>query len=465
MSLRHPPHDPLTLLALFVGTFAVASCATDGATDFMAQSDQALTSNENKMQPGDAGCDDVTGTDQAACVHGRKAFHDRKLQALGGNGRACSDCHSPSDELQLSPAEAEARFQKMLATGEDDPLFRPIDANDFRVNGANASDFTNLRFGLIRITFNLPPQVALIDPVTNLPSAERSVDVWRSVPSVKDVAITGPDSFGRTGDNGGAPIGPNPSGGYQLDGRAANLDDQALGALRSHAEIQNDPPAELLSNIAAFQKSLFTSPSVANLAAAMTAGSTDLPDPDPALTALETAGKSTFNRVCATCHGSTGHPSTTSPTIGQRYHRIRSQCPRPPVRPADDGFGALQLPPCPSVVTANARTYEFTAPNGNKQRFTADDLGRAFFTGRFPDAPAFDAPNVRGSSKTAPYFHNNSVASIEELVEFYRVLFIAIRRDFAPPNLPPVISSDGTTFDRFITTDEVPGLVAYLKKI
>ena len=39
----------------------------------------------------------------------------------------------------------------------DDPLFRPIDADDFRTNGEDASDFSNLRQnGLVRVSFPLP---------------------------------------------------------------------------------------------------------------------------------------------------------------------------------------------------------------------------------------------------------------------------------------------------------------------
>ena len=62
----------------------------------------------------------------------------------------------------------------------DDPLFRPIDADDFRTNGENASDFSNLRQnGLVRIVFPLPPTIRLVDPLTNAPSSEAVADVWR----------------------------------------------------------------------------------------------------------------------------------------------------------------------------------------------------------------------------------------------------------------------------------------------
>ena len=73
----------------------------------------------------------------------------------------------------------------------------------------------------------------LIDPATNAPSDERTVDIWRMVPGVADVKLTGAD---------GARI-PGLAdrirrGGYQLDGRFLTLQEQALGALLSHAEIQ-----------------------------------------------------------------------------------------------------------------------------------------------------------------------------------------------------------------------------------
>src|SRR3954451_8120419 len=124
--------------------------------------------------------------DPLAAARGFKAFTDQHLEGLGGNGRACSDCHMQTDQFQLSPESVEKRYQLLQLRREedpnaDDPLFRAIDADDFRVNGENASDFGNLREnGLIRITFALPPNIRLIDPLTNAPSAETFVDVWRS---------------------------------------------------------------------------------------------------------------------------------------------------------------------------------------------------------------------------------------------------------------------------------------------
>ena len=208
---------------------------------------------------------DCGGEPCDAVARGFRAFFDRKLDGLAANGRACADCHMPTDSFQLSPASVEARFQLLQRRRRwnpdaDDPLFRPIDADDFRTNGDNASDFSNLRQnGLVRITFTLPPNIRLIDPATNLPSAETEVDVWRSVPTVNDVALTGPD-------NGILwPRGPNETGGYQLDGRFSTLQEQALAALTNHAQIRHAPPQRLLDDLSSFQRVLFTNESCSRL--------------------------------------------------------------------------------------------------------------------------------------------------------------------------------------------------------
>src|SRR2546430_3892824 len=105
-------------------------------------------------------------------VRGALAFAERHPSVLDGKGRACSDCHLPADSFQLSPEGVEARYQKLQARRArhphaDDPLFRPIDADDFRTRGDAADDFSNLRQnGLVRVTFPLPSNFKLIDPAT-----------------------------------------------------------------------------------------------------------------------------------------------------------------------------------------------------------------------------------------------------------------------------------------------------------
>jgi len=412
-----------------------------------------------------------------AVARGRAAFNDRNLNQIGGNGRACADCHMPSEGFQLSPNAAQARFDALQAAREhnpnaDDPLFRPVDADDFRVNGDSANDFSNLvENGLVRITMPLPLNVKLIDPVTGLPTDETFIDLWRAVLPAVNVAITGPDSVApvwppapRVAIMGQDPNGPNRQGGYQHDARFGTLQEQARGALFAHAQVSVEPPARMLDDLAAFQRTLFSSPGVELLAHSILSGSPTFTEPDPELNDLEQQGKAVFNRACATCHGGALHPSGSTPdaTLGgiralMRYQNILTACPRP----ATDGFS-----PCPPRLARNARTYRITLGDGTSQTFTTSDPGRLLLTGQLADLGVMDITQLRGISRTAPYFHNNSAATLEEVLDHYDALFRRAARLNPPPNLPPILSSNGLVIDRgFVRTDERAALLAYLRKL
>jgi len=400
-----------------------------------------------------------------AAARGAVTFLDGRLRGLGANGRACATCHMPNDHFQLSPQDVETRFQRLEQQREfdataDDPLFRPIDADDFRINGDQAQDFSNLRQnGLVRITFPLPANIRLIDPATNQPSAETTVDVWRSVPSVENVALSGPGTLNPWFR------GPNVFGGYQLDARVGTLQEQALGAFTNHAQAQQPPSQRMLDDVAAFQNALFTSPAVRDLAEAIRTGSTPLPDPDPPLSPLEQQGKVVFTRACAQCHG--GSDQTTAQPLVPHFQDIRTTCPRPvdTMSPPRFVFAA-----CPDRLARNARTYQVTLSNGVTTRRTSSDPGRALLTGfTGPSAPAddwnkLDVPQLRGISHTAPYFHNNSAASLEEVVDHYMSFFTQLRVLTAPGAPPPApTTTDGVHFDREPLPSEREALLAYLR--
>jgi cytochrome c peroxidase len=225
----------------------------------------------------------------------------------------------------------------------------------------------------------------------------------------------------------------------------------------------------------------------------MTAGTSPLPDPDPVLNALETSGKSVFNRACGQCHGNLdGHPSGSTPilqgvqgtpTAIVRYHAIQTACPRPVDIVNPPRFVFQQ---CSPSQMENVRTYQITnsgvAPSGTPcggpapqpacvTRVTISDPGRMLLTG-YPvpggpgDVQHFDIPSLRGISRTAPYFHNNTAATLEDMVEHYKQFFkfVAIQQPTAaflttqPGVTPPVI-------DRPFTDAEVPALLAYLRKL
>jgi cytochrome c peroxidase len=408
-----------------------------------------------------------SGEPCAAVFRGLIAFFDRDLRGLDGNGRSCADCHMVTEQFRLTPSAAEARFQwlqkrRQFNRKADDPLFRPIDADDFRVNGEQATDYSNLRQnGLIRVVMALPANIRLIDPATNAPSDERTVDLWRMVPGVTDVKLTGSDGLNPW------PRGPNRTGGFQLDARFLTLQEQALGALLSHAQIHNQPQPRLLDDLSSFQRVLFTNERVRALSAAIDQGVTPLPDADPPLNATEQQGKLVFTRSCAQCHGGSGQSTTQQPVI--RFHDIFSQCPRP----VDTATPArFNLKPCPPRLARNARTYEITLPTGATIRRTSSDPGRALLTGFAGVGPPaqddwnkLDVPGLRGLRNTAPYFHNNSADTLEEVVDHYIEFFKRIPLIAPPGVVPPVASTDGVHFDRAPRPEERAALLAYLRKL
>jgi hypothetical protein len=260
--------------------------------------------------------------------------------------------------------------------------------------------------------------------------------------------------------------GPNEFGGYQLDARVATLQEQALGALTNHAQIQGGPSQRLLDDLSAFQHVLFTNPRVRLPADAVRAGVSPLPDADRPLTRLEQQGKIVFERACTHCHGGPGQSTTQAPVV--RFHDISTQCPRP----VDSATPArFAYAPCSPQLARNARTYEITTANGTKIRRTSSDPGRALLTGFVGGPPPsddwnkLDVPGLRGMSQTAPYFHNNSASTIEEVVDHYIEFFTRVQVNAAPGVVPPVASTDGVHFDRQPRPEERAALIAYLRTL
>ena len=51
------------------------------------------------------------------------------------------------------------------------------------------------------------------------------------------------------------------------------------------------------------------------------------------------------------------------------------------------------------------------------------DPGRAMITGKWADVGKFKGPILRALAARAPYFHNGSAATLDEVVEFYETRF------------------------------------------
>jgi mono/diheme cytochrome c family protein len=360
----------------------------------------------------DATVDGTTSEDAvtvASLLRG-SAFFLNEFPGVRGNGRACATCHVPQLSFALTPAHVEARYRALQALRvffpqADDPLFRSIDADDGHEN------YTTLRkHALIRVNVKLPENSNIW--LTNAPQ-QRTVTVLRAVPTAQNVKFTAP---------------------YQSDSSAATLQLQAMGALKGHAQIQHDPKPEHLDAVADFESQLFSSPWAAR-------------QMDPPLNALEKKGKDIFDKACANCHGgksqSVPQPDPDAPPgTPPAPQDVLVSRPLPPPAAAIDGFTRSDLP---------VQMWSVRLPDGTVEQRPSTDPGKMLVTNNLDDFNVFDTPQLRGIRNTAPYFHDNSAADLDEVLRHYAAFFKFLSKVGVP--VPPV------------TEDDFAPLKAYLRKI
>jgi cytochrome c peroxidase len=388
----------------------------------------------------------------------------------GSNGRSCATCHVLDEHTTLTPENVARRF----AEDPDDPLFSALDADD---PAAETLTYEHLLQGLVRIVFTLPDNMDVIDAGGRVvTSADRTIFVWRSVPSVENVALSAP---------------------YQLDGRIPDLPAQAQAAISGHAE---GPlvPARALDQIAEFELATFSSERARRVARWLDLGLPleDLPIPEARmrLSEAEQRGREVFTTACAPCHGG----ATTRQIVDREAHDslffelspegtiVYDVAPGAPPAArlvAHDseflniGFGLLSgygqlgilpmfnasvelpryrfrfytdgtrretvtdLPPIPRNASEpfdptpalDERGAPSVGPSLGNQWFSTDP-GRAIVTGNPLDFEAFDVPQLRGIAHTAPYFHDNSVGTLADVVDAYSRFILS----FFPFELPAV---------------------------
>lgn len=440
---------------------------------------------------------DLTDDSAQLGVSGRQRFEH---VFPGTNGRSCASCHVLADATVLTPAHVAALDRR-------DPLFQRIDADD---PDAAVPTYRHLEKGLVRVTLALPANMDVIDASGNVvTNAARTIEVWRGVPTVQNVAISGPT--------------------FQLDGRETNLRAQAQSAITAHAEGGAVAQAQL-AQIEQFELATFSSARAAFVAALAHAGvdESDIPMPEDwlVLTKAERRGRAVFDKACAACHGgATTHRITNRPVHDQLFFALNPDgtiihdivdgqpvarlVPRPndeflnigigllsgygqlgalPMGNADielpryrfrfytDGTrqsAAVDLPPIPRRadgtpvdppdlgVPVDDRGAPIYGPSLGVQWFSTDP-GRAAITGDPADFEAFDVPQLRGIARTAPYFHDNQAATLADVVDTYSRFILP----FPALGLPPIYQdSPDSPFAESLTLAEKRDLVAFLQRL
>ena len=91
------------------------------------------------------------------------------------------------------------------------------------------------------------------------------------------------------------------------------------------------------------------------------------------------------------------------------------------------------------------------------------DPGRSIVTGDPYDYEAFKVPQLRGLKNTAPYFHDNSMKTLDDVVEFYSSrVFVFVTAAGLPP-INPSLSVGGAP--ESLSPVQKRQLVAFLKTL
>ena len=338
----------------------------------------------------------------------RRLFEE---ETFGGNGRTCATCHG-EETGTISPEEVAER----LAEDPGDPLFLHDGSDDFAGNGVSRilADATFL----VRIP--LPPGVTLAsDPTAT------SVVVRRGVPTTLDTPALDPV--------------------LMYDGRAADLEAQALGAVHDHTQNTVEPTAAELSLIAAHQTThdFFSS---SKLRKYFEKGTTPkLPD---GKTASEIRGRAFFDDV----------PIGSQLNSQSSRQGLCAICHSGPLLNESNGFNPLPVPPFfvpagtrfQSVLVSELNhagnpVHDFVlhAPDGSTTTVSSPDPGISLISGNFTPFPFgpfsnFKIPTLWNVKNTAPYFHDASRKTLPDLMDHYGDFF-AIATDVNIDGDPPLV--------------------------
>jgi cytochrome c peroxidase len=348
---------------------------------------------------------------------GRQLF---ERETFGGNGRMCLTCHSKKTGT-VSPQDAKERFK----ANPHDTLFLHDGSDDGLGHGVTRM----LTDATILMKIALPPNVRFADPAH---SSDRFVTVRRGIPSTLNTPALDPT--------------------LMLDGRQPSLELQAQGAILDHAQAPAFPELGDLESLRFFQQTDLSFFSSFELKIRALGG------PGPHLprgnTASERRGRRFFEDMppdpsaglkpglCAHCH---------SGTLLNQTNEFAPLFLQAPIPTATRFFNIL----VGTFNKANQPVQDFIFSTGEGDvPVSSPDPGRALITGNPADVDAFKTSPLRGIRKTAPYFHDNSAKTLEEVVAHYTKFFAIVSDPDGPGPIPPLVQ---------LTPQDEADVVAFMK--
>lgn len=359
------------------------------------------------------------------------------FQSLGTNGRVCGSCHQVDQGWTVTPAGVQARFE---ATGGLDPIFRPHDGANAPNLDVSTVDARRTAYSLLLsrgvIRVGLPVKstsefvlVGVDDPYGWASSTQLSL-FRRPLPTTNLQFLTVVNWDGRN----------TPA--TDLTNIHLGLKNQSNGATVNHAQATAPLTDDVREQIVGFETSLTTAQSKQDDAGSLTAaGATGGPAAlaalpfvyganDPTQPGFTTQVFTLFDRwvgssISARDAIADGQSVFNTKTfdIGGGRTGTCSGCHSMPNVGNSSSFRFFDVGiSSPSRRSSNMPLYTFqNIATGEILQTT--DPGRALISGRWADMNRFKVPTLRGLAARAPYFHDGSAKSIDDVVNHYQQHF------------------------------------------
>jgi cytochrome c peroxidase len=378
------------------------------------------------------------------------------FQSLGSNGRSCISCHQPAQGWTVTPAGVQQRFD---STGGLDPIFRPNDGSVSPLADVSTLDARRQAYGmlltkgLIRVGIGIPAnaefELAAVDDPYHYASSNELSLFRRPLPSTNLRFLSAVMWDGRESTVGAT--------------LQANLIHQALDATQGHAQLGGTLTAQQLNDIVDFEMGLTTAQDTDSTCGkldtqAAQGGPIHLFQQDFFLGINDPLGGNptgaSYNPAAMTLFDAWENLHGKSPQNAYRAAVARGQRlfnSKPISITGVAGLNDnLNLP----VITASCTLCHDSPNAGNHSlavalnigisdasRRTADlplytlrnkltgevtqttDPGRALISGKWRDIGKVKGPVLRALAARAPYFHNGSAATLEDVVDFYDTRF------------------------------------------
>jgi hypothetical protein len=405
---------------------------------------------------------DATGRLRTLNVNGEFDLSNPFFQDLGTNGRTCNSCHQPDQGWTITPDVLQQRFVESKGL---DPVFSNNDGSncenaDISTLGKRRRAFSLLLTrGLIRIGIDVPPgaefTIESVDDPYNCGAPTTGASMYRRpLPSTNLGFLSAVMWDGRESTPTTTIL--------------ANLAQQADDATTGHAQSTGHLTSQQASEIVAFETGLFTAQARDHMAGRLSADGAyggpaalsqqpffiGINDPvglnpagtpfDPSAFTLFAAwdrnghsekdrarqsiarGEQLFNTKPITLSGVAGLNGQTfasGVTVPASFSGTCTICHDTP----NVGDHSVKAPLNIGLTDVSRRTPDmplYTLRNlTTGETVQTTDPGRAMISGKWADVGKFKGPILRGLAARAPYFHNGSAATLEDVLDFYDTRF------------------------------------------